>query len=324
MLELNKFSKKYAKNPIYSAKDISFTVSTGEVVGLVGSNGAGKSTIIKSIIGVLPFREGVIKVGGYDVRKQPEKAKRLIGYVPDDHAVYEKLTGREYINYMGSLYGATKKQKKFAVEELAERFGIKYALDTQIASYSHGMRQKICILGALVHRPKLWILDEPMVGLDHQTMILLCNFIREYADSNHAVLFSSHNLDVVRKVCDKVVFIKKGELANVVDLRVQTDFSLDRYYMELNGMTEETLRAPVRPAPQPAEPLPQQPATAPRGVTYAFYLPTQTPAYPPVYPLTPQQCRPYSEPAPAPVVKAAPGSPVADPASVKNPEKHSK
>lgn len=239
MLEVTDFSKKYKNNSKYSARHINFTVSDGEVVGLVGSNGAGKSTIIKSIIGVLPITEGTIKVGGYDITKQSEQAKRLIGYVPDDHSVYEKLTGREYINYMGSLYGATKEQKKFIAGELAARFDITHALDTQIAGYSHGMRQKICILGALVHNPRLWILDEPMVGLDHQTMALLCEYIRGYADGEHSVLFSSHNLEVVRKTCDKVVFIRKGEVADIVDFAEQKDFDLNKYYAELNEVKRD-------------------------------------------------------------------------------------
>ncbi len=235
MLNVNDFSKKYRNNKNYSARHICFSVSAGEVVGLVGSNGAGKSTIIKSIIGVLPFSEGTIQVGGYDIVKQPEKAKKLIGYVPDDHSVYEKLTGREYINYIGSLYGATVAQKKFVTDDLAVRFAISHALDTQIAGYSHGMRQKICILGALVHKPKLWILDEPMVGLDYQTMALLCDYIRGYADDEHSVLFSSHNLEVVKKTCDKVIFIKSGEVAGIVDLKAQSDFDLNGYYTKLNG-----------------------------------------------------------------------------------------
>ncbi len=234
MLEVKNFSKKYRNNKNYSAKDVNFTVQAGEVVGLVGSNGAGKSTIIKSIIGVLPFNEGTITIDGFDIVKQSEQAKKLIGYVPDDHSVYEKLTGREYINYMGSLYGANKEQKQFVTDELAQKFEIFYALDQQIAGYSHGMRQKICILGALVHNPKLWILDEPMVGLDHQTMALLCDYIRSYADSEHSVLFSSHNLEVVRKTCDKVVFIRKGEVVNILDLTTNKDFDLDRYYTQLN------------------------------------------------------------------------------------------
>ena len=239
MLEVTDFSKKYRNNERYSARHVNFTVSAGEVVGLVWSNGAGKSTIIKSVIGVLPFAEGAIKVDGYDIAKQSEQAKRLIGYVPDDHSVYEKLTGREYINYIGSLYGATKQQKQYVTGELAKRFEIAHALDTQIAGYSHGMRQKICILGSITHRPKLWILDEPMVGLDHQTMALLCEYIRSYADSEHSVLFSSHNLEVVKKTCDKVVFIKQGEVANIVDFTEETDFDLSGYYTTLNEVKED-------------------------------------------------------------------------------------
>ncbi len=239
MLEVIDFSKKYRNNKNYSARHITFSVAAGEVVGLVGSNGAGKSTIIKSIIGVLPFSEGTVKVGGFDIIKQSEQAKRLIGYVPDDHSVYEKLTGREYINYIGSLYGATKAQKLHVTDELAKQFEIDRALDTQIAGYSHGMRQKICILGALTHEPKLWVLDEPMVGLDHQTMNLLCNFIRGYAYGDRSVLFSSHNLEVVKKTCDKVIFIKEGELKDIVDLTKDREFDLNKYYTELNGEKED-------------------------------------------------------------------------------------
>ena len=232
MLKIEKYSKKYRNNDAYSAKDINLTVEKGEVCGLVGSNGAGKSTIIKAVTGILPFDEGTITLEGYDIVRQPEQAKRLIGYVPDDHTVYEKLTGREYVNYIGSLYGASKEQKRRAVEELAETFGIAHALDVQIANYSHGMKQKICILGSLVHEPMLWVLDEPMVGLDPQTMILLRNFIRKYADDGHIVLFSSHNLDTVQKVCDKVAFIRAGELISLTDLRNEKDFDLEAYYLK--------------------------------------------------------------------------------------------
>ncbi len=239
MLQVTNFSKRYAKNKNYSARNITFSIPAGKVVGLVGSNGAGKTTIIKSIIGVLPFSEGSIKICGFDIAKQSGRAKRLIGYVPDDHTVYDKLTGREYINYIGSLYGATVEQKRYVTDKLAKHFGITYALDSQIAGYSHGMKQKICILGTLVHEPKLWILDEPMVGLDHQTMRSLCEYIRGYACGEHSVLFSSHNLEVVRKICDQVIFIKKGELINIVDLTQEKDFDLDRYYMEVNEVEND-------------------------------------------------------------------------------------
>lgn len=234
MLNVTGLSKKYPSNDKYSAHDINFSVAAGEVVGLVGSNGAGKSTVIKSIIGVLPFQEGKVEVNGFDLNTQSEQAKKQIGYVPDDHSVYDKLTGREYINYIGSLYGATKQQKEYVANDLAKQFDIAYALDTQIAGYSHGMKQKICILGALVHNPALWILDEPMVGLDPQTMALLVKLIRNYADEHHAVLFSSHSLETVKKACDIVIFIKHGQIVKTVDLRENKDFDLEKEFMAIN------------------------------------------------------------------------------------------
>ena len=235
MLKIEHYSKKYRNSEKYSAEDICLQVSAGEVCGLVGSNGAGKSTILKAVTGILPFEEGTIELEGYDIARRPEEAKRLIGYVPDDHTVYEKLTGREYVNYIGSLYGAGKAQKERALGELAEKFGIEQALDVQIANYSHGMKQKICILGALVHEPMLWVLDEPMVGLDPQTMLLLRGFIRQYADEGHIVLFSSHNLDAVQKACDKVAFIRGGRLISLTDLREDKDFDLEAYYLRVIG-----------------------------------------------------------------------------------------
>lgn len=144
MLDVRNYSKKYVRSDHYSAINVSFQAIEGEVVGLVGSNGAGKSTIIKSIVGILPFSEGEIQIDDYDLVKDAEEAKRLIGYVPDDYSVYEKLTGREFVNYMGSLYGATKEQKQYTLTVLADTFEIAHALDIQIANYSRGMRQKIC------------------------------------------------------------------------------------------------------------------------------------------------------------------------------------
>lgn len=235
MFELENFSKKYSGAKDYSVKDVSFRVEDGEVCGIVGSNGAGKSTIIKSITGILPFDEGKIIVNGFDINKDAVKAKKTIGYVPDDHTVYEKLTGREYVDYMGSLYGVSKDDKKKVIDTLAERLNITHALDNQISSYSHGMKQKICIIGALMHSPALWILDEPMLGLDPGTMKEVMQMIREYAAEGKSVLFSSHNLEVVEKVCDKIVFIVKGRLAAVLDMKTRDKkFNLDAYFTQLN------------------------------------------------------------------------------------------
>lgn len=140
MLSIEGLSKKYRGTETYSAENITLEVKDGEVCGLVGSNGAGKSTIIKCITGILPFSEGHVRIGGFDLAESPEKAKRLVGYVPDDHTVYDKLTGREYADYIGSLYGAKKERKKEIVERYAEIFSLTHALDKQIGGYSHGMK----------------------------------------------------------------------------------------------------------------------------------------------------------------------------------------
>ena len=238
MLVIDKFSKKYKGAEVYSAKDISFTVHDGEIVGLVGSNGAGKSTLIKSITGVLPFEEGKIILDDIDIKENPVKAKKLIGYAPDDHTVYDKLTGREYVDYMGSIYGVKKKEKQEVLEKLSKRIFIDHALDNQIGSYSHGMKQKICLIGSVIHTPKLWVLDEPTVGLDPQTMEELMVMIKEHASKGNCVLFSSHNLNVVKKNCDKVVFIVKGRVASIINMhRPDIDrIDFDSYFWKINGI----------------------------------------------------------------------------------------
>lgn len=238
MLKIINFSKKYRGAKKYSAKDITFSIERGEILGIVGSNGAGKSTTIKCLSGILPYEEGEIIIDGHDLKKEAVVAKQLIGYVPDDHSVYEKLTGREYVNYMGSLFGVKKADKKARLDYYSELFDLSYALDNQISSYSHGMKQKICIIGSLIHEPQLWILDEPMVGLDPQTMNEVKNCILNYADKGNSVLFSSHNLYVVQEICDLVAIIKKGELVEFFDLRQvfreNPNFDLNQYFLEIN------------------------------------------------------------------------------------------
>lgn len=236
MLKVSNFSKKYKGSKKFSAKGISFVVDDGMVMGLVGCNGAGKSTTIKSIVGILPFDSGTIMVNGFDIEKESAKAKETIGYVPDDHSVYEKLTGREYVNYMGSLYGVDKETKAKRLEHYAKLFSITKSLDNQIFSYSHGMKQKICLIGSLIHEPKLWVLDEPMMGLDPTTMSQVKNVIREYAGKGNSVLFSSHNLDIVEKICDGVCIINEGKLVknfNLEEEKKNKDFDLEKIFEEI-------------------------------------------------------------------------------------------
>lgn len=237
LLEIKKFSKKYKGAKQYSAHNINFKVDDGKILGLLGNNGAGKSTIIKSIVGVLPISEGQIIVNGFDMSKNPVSAKQTLGYVPDDHAVYEKLTGREYVNFMGNLYKVSKQVKQERLDYYAHLFNITDALDNQISNYSHGMKQKICLIGSLIHQPKLWVLDEPMIGLDPTSMSELKTCIIDYARKGNLVLFSSHNLDVVEKLCDDVAIIARGELVayfNIKEVKQNNGFDLEKLFNRLN------------------------------------------------------------------------------------------
>lgn len=219
MLKITNFSKKYGKSDIYSVKDLSLELKPGEVFGFLGPNGAGKSTTIKSIIGVLPFSEGTIEVCGIDIKKHPLEAKKNIGYVPDNHAVFERLTGREYINHIVNIYGCDLEESEKIANQYVKMFGLEKAYDNPIHSYSHGMKQKITVIGALVHKPKLWILDEPLTGLDPQSAYQLKKAMKKHAKEGNTVFFSSHILDVAENLCDRVCIIKKGQLQGVFDTK---------------------------------------------------------------------------------------------------------
>lgn len=236
MLKVSNFYKKYKGATRYSAENISFEVPNGKVLGLLGKNGAGKSTTIKSICGIFPFDKGQIIVNGFDVQKQPVKAKATIGYTSDDHSIYEKLGGRECLNFMGSLFGVSKADKEKWIHYYAKKFDIEYALEKQIASYSHGMKQKICLVASLLHRPKLWVLDEPMLGLDPQTKKVVMDYIREYADEGNSVLFSSHDIYTVSQICDYVAIINKGHLVDLIDMKhtiYKKTQDLEKHFMNL-------------------------------------------------------------------------------------------
>lgn len=218
MLQVENLTKtyKHAKTPAISG--VSFTVKDGEVFGLVGKNGAGKSTALKCILGIHPFETGTIVLNGIDFKEDENQLKRNIGYVPDNHMVYEMLTGREYVNFMADVYGV-RDERDEKINKLAQLFGLEDVLDKQIAGYSHGMHQKICIIGALVHSPSLWILDEPFLGLDHKSVLLLKKSIRRFTrDHNKMVLFSSHDLATVIKICNRVCVIDKGKVIDILDM----------------------------------------------------------------------------------------------------------
>ncbi len=235
MISIRNFSKQYKKSTYYSVKDLSLEVKDGEVFGFLGPNGAGKSTTIKSIIGVLPLTEGQILIDGIDISKEPMAAKKKIGYVPDNHAIFEGLTGREYINYLANIYQIELSQAEAVAEKYLDVFGLRFAYDNPIKSYSHGMKQKICVIGSLIHNPKVWILDEPLTGLDPQSAYQLKAAMKEHAKAGNTVFFSSHILDVAENLCDRVCIIKKGQLQgvyNTKDLK-KGDKSLEDVFMDV-------------------------------------------------------------------------------------------
>ncbi len=219
MLEIKNLTKRYGNSPINAVEELSLTVGDGEVFGFLGPNGAGKSTTIKSVVGIYPFQEGDILIDGMSIKHEPLKAKMHIGYVSDNHAVFERLTGREYVNHMANLYGVNIEDAKARTDELVDIFKLEAAFDQPIKSYSHGMKQKVSVIGALVHNPKLWVLDEPLTGLDPQSAYQLKLVMKRHAKAGNTVLFSSHILDVVENLCDRCCIINKGKLHGVYDLK---------------------------------------------------------------------------------------------------------
>lgn len=233
---LRNFSKRYSTSSVYAVKSANLEINGGEIFGFLGHNGAGKSTIIKSIVGILPVTEGSIEVCGYDVVKQSTMAKKNIGYVPDHYALYEKLSGREYINYIADLYGVSKADRTEAINKYVELFELKDAFDNQIKTYSHGMKQKITIISALVHNPKVWILDEPLTGLDPTSIFQVKECMREHAKKGNIVFFSSHLIDIVESLCDKIAVIKKGNILTVEEVKdIEKEGTLEDYYLKITS-----------------------------------------------------------------------------------------
>lgn len=237
MLKISHLSKRYGKSAVKSVDDLNLELKDGEVFGFLGPNGAGKSTTIKCIVGILPFEEGEIDVCGVNLLKEPLQAKKNIGYVPDNHAVFERLTGREYVNHIANLYNVPVEQMEEISNYYVKLFKLEHAFDNPIKSYSHGMKQKISVIAALVHNPKLWILDEPLTGLDPQSAYQLKSAMRKHADAGNTVFFSSHILDVVENLCDRVCIIKKGKLQGVFDIHElkANNQSLEKLFMEIIG-----------------------------------------------------------------------------------------
>lgn len=238
MIKLNNVSKTYAKSGSMAVKDLTLEIRDGEIFGFLGPNGAGKSTTIKMITGILTPDCGTIEVNGINMAENPIGVKSLIGFVPDNHDTYETLKGIEYLNFIGTMYNVESGVLKQRIEEYAEAFELKDALPDMIASYSHGMKQKLMIIAALIHQPKVWILDEPLTGLDPQSAFRLKQLMRKHADEGNTVFFSSHVIDVVEKVCDRIGIINHGELVAVDTLdniRADSNVSLESIFLTITN-----------------------------------------------------------------------------------------
>ena len=232
-LQLIHFSKKYATSKVYAVEDANLEVNQGEIFGFLGPNGAGKSTIIKSIVGIQPITEGNIEICGYDVSKNSVEAKYNIGYVPDHYALYEKLTGREYINDIADIYEVSQEERNTRIEKYIKIFELEASIDSKIRTYSHGMKQKITIMSALVHNPKVWILDEPLTGLDPNSIYQVKECMKQHAAEGNIVFFSSHLIDIVEKLCGRIAIIKKGHIKCIksVDEIEASGISLEQFYL---------------------------------------------------------------------------------------------
>ncbi len=212
MIELNGVSKSYAKGSVKAVDDVTLAVKPGEIFGFLGPNGAGKTTTIKMIVGLLRPDSGSVKVAGVDVQKDPLSAKRQIGFVPDQPQVYERLTGNEYLNFLADVYQVPEKVREERIEHFLEIFGIQDASGELVQSYSHGMKQKLILTGVLLHNPPVWIMDEPMVGLDPRSAFLLKDLMAEHCRQGYTVFFSTHILEVAERLCDRIAIINKGKI----------------------------------------------------------------------------------------------------------------
>ena len=234
MLEIRNFSKTYKKGK-KAVDNLTLTVEAGDIYGFIGHNGAGKSTTIKSVVGVLDFEEGEILIDGKSIRKSPVECKKVTAYIPDNPDIYEHLTGVKYLNFIGDIYEVPSKIRKERIAKYGDLLEITGSLGDLISSYSHGMKQKVALISALIHQPKLMVLDEPFVGLDPKASITLKNIMHEMCGNGSAIFFSTHVLEVAEKLCDKVAIIKDGVLVASGDMEqmVQPGQSLESIFMEV-------------------------------------------------------------------------------------------
>ena len=232
MLDIQHLTKRYGEKK--AVDDLSLHIAPGEIYGFIGHNGAGKTTTLKAVVGILPFEEGEITINGVSVKTDPLTCKRQLAYIPDNPDLYDYMTGSKYLNFIADIFGVGAEERQERIRKYADLFELTDDLAQPIAAYSHGMKQKLAIISAWLHQPKLIIMDEPFVGLDPKASHTLKGMMREVCDQGGAIFFSTHVLEVAEKLCDKVAIIKGGRLIRAGTMEeVKGDDSMEEVFLEL-------------------------------------------------------------------------------------------
>ena len=235
MLAIKNYSKSYSEGK-KAADNVSLDVCSGDIYGFIGHNGAGKSTTIRAVVGVLDFTEGEIYIDGHSVKEEPLPCKQVTAYIPDNPDLYENLTGIQYLNFIADVFDISAEDREARIRKYADLFEITDALGDLISSYSHGMKQKVAIISALIHKPKLLVLDEPFVGLDPKATFTLKEIMHEMCKEGTAIFFSTHVLDVAEKLCNKVAIIKQGRIIASGTMEELTEgHSLEETFLEADN-----------------------------------------------------------------------------------------
>ena len=234
MLRIENLTKTYGEKR--AVDNLSLHIAPGEIYGFIGHNGAGKTTTLKAVVGILQFDKGEVFIKGESIRKNPLACKQKIAYIPDNPDLYEFMTGIKFLNFIADIFGVTEEKRQERIRKYADLFEMTENLAQPIASYSHGMKQKLAIISAWIHEPKLIIMDEPFVGLDPKAAHILKQMMREICDEGGAIFFSTHVLEVAEKLCDKVAIIRNGQLIQSGNMQeVKGDDSLEEVFLELEG-----------------------------------------------------------------------------------------
>ena len=234
MLKIEHLTKIYGDKR--AVDDLSLEIKAGEIYGFIGHNGAGKTTTIKAVCGILGFEQGEIFIDGQSVKKDPIACKKIIAYIPDNPDLYDYMTGMQFLNFAADIFEVDKETRQQKIAEYSEKFELTNDLSQPLSAYSHGMKQKLAIISALIHSPKLIIMDEPFVGLDPKASHIVKQIMREMCNKGCAIFFSTHVLEVAEKLCDKVAIIKQGHLIKSGTMEeVRGDSSLESVFLELEG-----------------------------------------------------------------------------------------